>query len=199
MFIFVLSKGAFGQASEQKIDDTELNSLLMTLAVDDDDLKAETITSLAKSGDPNLEKFFELYRQGSVYNWPDQDGGVRIVVNDETEMDDDFNEFAPLFEPISGKPFLVDGKQAKPDLLDLEDISPGRSLRNLVNSAKFLLRIFSKDEEVRSSGIKKCGDPPYLSDAVPFLEEMINDESINPKIRWLSRESISLIQFSGQL
>jgi hypothetical protein len=104
--IFVFSKGAFGQASEQKINDTELNSLLMTLAVDDDELKAETITSLAKSGDPNLEKFFELYRQGSVYNWPDQDGGVRIVVNEETVMDDDFNEFAPLFEPISGKPFL---------------------------------------------------------------------------------------------
>ena len=62
----------------------------MTLAVDDDELKAETITSLAKSGDPQLERFFELYRQGSVYNWPDQEGGVRIVVNEETEMDDDF-------------------------------------------------------------------------------------------------------------
>ena len=169
LFIFVLSKGVFGQTGESKIKDIELSKLLKTLAVDDDQLKAETITSLAKSGDPQLERFFELYRQGSVYNWPDQEGGVRIVVNEETEMDDDFNEFAPLFEPISGKPFLVDGKQAKPDLFDLEDISPGRSLRNLVNSAKFLLRIFSKDQEVRSSGIKKCGDPSYLSDAVLFL------------------------------
>ena len=90
-------------------------------------------------------------------------------------------------------------KTNKPDLFDLEDISTWRSLRNLVNSAKFLLRIFSKDEEIRSYGIKKCGDPPYLSDAVPFLEEMINDELIDPKIRWLSRESVSLIQFSGNL
>ena len=199
LFILVFSKGVFGQTGELKIKDFELSKLLKTLAVDDDQLKAETITSLAKSGDPQLERFFELYRQGSVYNWPDQEGAVRIVVNEETEMDDDFNEFAPLFEPISGKPFLVDGKQAKPDLFDLEDISPGRSLRNLVNSAKFLLRIFSKDDEIRSSGIKKCGDPPYLSDAVPFLEEMINDELIDPKIRWLSRESVSLIQFSGKL
>ena len=27
--------------------------------------------------------------------------------------------------------FLVDGNQAKPDLLDLEDISPGRKLRSI--------------------------------------------------------------------
>ena len=197
--IFVLSKSALGQASEQKINDTELNSLLMTLAVDDDELKAETITSLAKSGDPNLEKFFELYRQGSVYNWPDQDGGVRIVVNEETEMDDDFNEFAPLFEPISGKPFLVDGKQAKPDLFDLEDISPGRTLRNLVNSSKFLLRLFSPDLETRSSGVKKCGDPPFLPEAIPFLKEISEQEGGDEKIKWLARESIGLIQFAGKI
>ena len=59
-----------------------------------------------------------------------KDGEIRIVVNLETVMDDDFNEFAPLIEPLTGKPFLVDGNQAKPDLLDLEDISPGRKLRS---------------------------------------------------------------------
>ena len=46
----------------------------------------------------------------------------------------------------------MEGKQAKPDF-DLEDISPGRKLRSLVNSSKFLLRLFS-DLEVRSSGVK---------------------------------------------
>ena len=189
----------FGQASEQKINESELLSLLQSLAVDDDEVRANVITSLAKSGDPQLERFFELYRQGSVYNWPDESGGVRIVVNEETVMDDDFNEFAPLFEPISGKPFLVDGKQAKPDLLDLEDISPGRKIRTLVNSSKFLLRLFSKDQEVRSSGVKKCGDPPFLPEAVPFLKEIIDDPSVDEKIRWLSKESISLIRFSGKL
>ncbi len=189
----------FGQASEQKINESELLSLLQSLAVDDEEVRANVITSLAKSGDPQLERFFELYRQGSVYNWPDESGGVRIVVNEETVMDDDFNEFAPLFEPTSGKPFLVDGKQAKPDLLDLEDISPGRKIRTLVNSSKFLLRLFSKDQEVRSSGVKKCGDPPFLPEAVPFLKEIINDPSIDEKIRWLSKESISLIRFSGKL
>ena len=85
----------------------------------DDELNNKTITNLAKTGDTRLEEFFELYRQGSVYNWPTESGGVRIVVNEETVMDDDFNEFAPLIEPFTGKPFLIDGKQAKPDLLEL--------------------------------------------------------------------------------
>ena len=201
-FVFLILaclSNLFGQASELQINKSELLSLLQSLAVDDDEVRANVITSLAKSGDPQLERFFELYRQGSVYNWPDESGSVRIVVNEETVMDDDFNEFAPLFEPVSGKPFLVDGKQAKPDLLDLEDISPGRKIRTLVNSSKFLLRLFSKDQEVRSSGVKKCGDPPFLPEAVPFLREIIDDPSVDAKIRWLSKESISLIRFSGKL
>ena len=197
--ILACLSNSFGQASEQKINESELLSLLQSLAVDDDEVRAGVITSLAKSGNPKLERFFELYRQGSVYNWPDESGNVRIVVNEETVMDDDFNEFAPLFEPISGKPFLVNGKQAKPDLLDLEDISAGRKIRTLVNSSKFLLRLFSKDQEVRSSGVKKCGDPPFLPEAVPFLKEIIDDPSVDEKIRWLSKESISLIRFSGKM
>ena len=90
-------------------------------------------------------------------------------------MDDDFNEFAILSEPLSGEPFMVDGLQAKPDLLDLEDISPGRKLRSLVNSSKFLIRLFSPDYETRISGVKKCGDPPYLFEAMDSLDEISND------------------------
>ena len=183
-----------GQATEEKFLNADLLSLLTKLAVDDDEIKANTITSLAKSGDPKLEKFFELYRQGSVYNWPDENGDVRIVVNMETEMDDDFNEFAPLFEPLSGKPFIIEGKQAKPDLLDLEDISPGRKLRSLVNSSKFLIRLFSPDYETRISGVKKCGDPPFMAEAMSSLEDISNDADENEKIRWTASESMALIE-----
>lgn len=118
--------------------------IIEKLASSDSSIVEEAIINLAKSGDSRLEKFFELYRQGSVYNWPTDSGGIRIVVNEETVMDDDFNEFAPLLDPLSGLPVIVDGEQAKPDLLDLEDISPSRKLRSLVNSSKFLLRLFSQ-------------------------------------------------------
>ena len=173
-----------------------LLDLIELLASSEDEVRIEAINKLAKSGNPTLEQFFELYRQGSVYNWPDEDGAVRIVVNLETVMDDDFNEFAPLLEPLKGKPYLVDGKQAKPDLLDLEDISPGRKLRSLVNSSKFLLRLFSPDPEVRLSGIKKCGDPPFIADAIPTLVEISNDPTQDEKIRWSAKESMALIRFS---
>ena len=118
-----------------------LIKIIRNLASSDVDTVKSSITDLAKTGDPRLENFFELYRQGSVYNWPTESGEIRIVVNEETIMDDDFNEFAPLLEPLTGKPFLVDGKQAKPDLLELEDISPSRKLQSLVSSSKFFIEI----------------------------------------------------------
>ena len=176
---------------------TELDQLIKNLASSDVDLVKNSIGELAKTGDPRLEKFFELYRQGSVYNWPTESGDVRIVVNEETIMDDDFNEFAPLLDPLSGEPYLVADVQAKPDLLELEDISPSRKLRSLVNSSKFLLRLFSTDYTVRLSGVKKCGDPSFLPAAIPYLEEIANDETEDEKIRFTAKESIELMILSG--
>jgi urea transport system permease protein len=187
------SQKASGNLVSVPTDQDPLVPMLLELVSDDDDKKKITITKLAKTGDSRLEEFFELYRQGSVYNWPDAEGVPRIVVNQETIMDEDFNEFAPLLDPLSGKPFLVDGKQAKPDLLDLVDISPGRKLRKLVNASKFLIRLFSPDYETRLSGVKKSGDPPFLEDALPRLKEIAENSSEDQKVRWTARESIALI------
>ena len=181
--------------SDEKNGNSEIYSLLKSLASSDNDLIEKTVLKLAKTGDPRLEEFFELYRQGSVYNWPTDSGDIRIVVSEETIMDDDFNEFAILSEPLSGEPFMVDGLQAKPDLLDLEDISPGRKLRSLVNSSKFLIRLFSPDYDTRISGVKKCGDPPYLFEAMDSLDEISKDPLEAEKIRWTANESIALIEF----
>ena len=175
----------------------EVVLLLKDLASDDEEVKIGAITKLAKTGDQRLESFFELYRQGSVYNWPDENGKIRIVVNEETVTDDDFNEFAPLLEPLTGKPFLIDGQQASPDVLDLEDISPGRSLRKFVNASKFLIRLFSPDFETRISGVKKSGDPPFLHDALPSLKEIAENPKEDDKIRWTAKESIALIGFGS--
>ncbi|MFP6900067.1 MAG: urea ABC transporter permease subunit UrtB, partial [Opitutales bacterium] len=183
--------------TEASTDDSTIRALLPNLASGDDELIEETVKRLAKTGDSRLARFFELYRQGSVYNWPDDDGNVRIVVNEETEEDDDLNEFAPLLDPLTGKAILIEGKQAKPDVFDLEDISPGRKLRKLVNSSKFLLRLFSPDLEMRMSGAKKCGDPPYNADALPFLDEIVDTDD-DPKIRWVANESILLTRLAGK-
>ena len=186
-----------GSQIETAASNTDLDRLIKNLASPHADLVKSSIGELAKTGDPRLEKFFELYRQGSVYNWPTESGDVRIVVNEETIIDDDFNEFAPLLDPLSGEPYLVADVQAKPDLLELEDISPSRKLRSLVNSSKFLLRLFSTDYTVRISGVKKCGDPSFLPAAIPYLEEIANDENEDEKMRFTAKESIELMILSG--
>ena len=117
-FFLTLPFTGFGK---EVLGKKSIEEMIKDLASSDSDVVENTISSLAQTGDSRLETFFELYRQGSVYNWPNESGGVRIVVNEETVMDDDFNEFAPLLEPLSGQPFLIEGKQAKPDLLELED------------------------------------------------------------------------------
>jgi len=167
------------------------------LASEDKKIVTQAIKDLAKSGDIRLESFFEMYRQGSLYNWPSKSGEVRIVLNEETLMDDDFNEFSPLLHPLSKEPFLINGEQAKPGLFELEDISPGRKLRSLVNSSKFLLRLFSPDLETRLSGVKKCGDPPFLPDALSNLEEISNNKNEDAKVRHTAKESMELMILGG--
>ena len=167
------------------------------LASEDKKIVTQAVNDLAKSGDIRLESFFEMYREGSIYNWPSKSGEVRIVLNEETLMDDDFNEFAPLLTPLSKEPFLINGEQAKPGLFELEDISPGRKLRSLVNSSKFLLRLFSPDLETRLSGVKKCGAPPFLPDALSNLEEISNNKNEDAKVRHTAKESMELMILGG--
>ena len=185
---------AAADSSVDKPSDAALLEQMAKLAGDDAALRKQALFDLAKSGDSRLEAFLENYRTGSVYLWNDQ-----IVVCTETEEDEDFNELAPLTHPLTGEPVLGDdGKQAKPDVSDLGDISPNRDERKLAAQARFFLRLLSPDAEVRLSGAKKCGDPPYNIDAVELLGEIAQKDSDN-NIRYTARESQLLIQLSGQL
>ena len=185
---------AAADSSTDTTGDATLLEQMAKLAGDDAAARKQVLFDLAKSGDSRLEAFLENYRGGSVYLWNEQ-----IVVCTETEEDEDFNELAPLTHPLTGEPVLGDdGKQAKPDVLDLGDISPNRDERKVAAQARFFLRLFSPNAEVRLSGAKKCGDPPYNIDAVELLGEIAQKDSDN-KIRYTARESQLLIQLSGQV
>ena len=185
---------AAADSSTDTSSDAALLEQMAKLAGDDAAARKQALFDLAKSCDSRLEAFLENYRTGSVYLWNEQ-----IVVCTETEEDEDFNELAPLTHPLTGEPVLGDdGKQAKPDVLDLGDISPNRDERKVTAQAKFFLRLFSPDAEIRLSGAKKCGDPPYNIDAVELLGEIAQKDSDN-KIRYTARESQLLIQLSGQV
>lgn len=170
-------------------DDQALLEKMTLLTGDDSDARKQALFDLAKTGDSRLEAFLENYRTGSVYLWNDQ-----IVVCTETEEDDDFNELAPLTHPLTGEPVLgEDGNQAKPDVLDLGDMSPGRAERLAARSALFLLKLSSPNPESRLVAVKKSGTPPYNAEAVPFLEEMAEGDP-DEKVKFAAKESLLLIR-----
>ena len=177
--------------------DEKLLEMMLKLSSDEDELVIQTIKDLALTGDLRLENFFDLYRQGSVYLWEDAPEGIHpVVVNEETIENDDFDEIAPLTHPLSGEKIIVEGKQLQPLWDDLTDISPGRKIRKVANSAKFLIRLASPDLETRMSGVKKSGDPPQNIDAIESLERISKDDP-DKKVRWLAKESQLLIRLAG--
>ena len=205
--LLLLLTSVFTLLAQEKIDekptpqiegaDKKLLEMMLKLASDEDEDVIQTIKGLALTGDLRLENFFDLYRQGSVYLWEDAPEGVHpVVVNEETIENDDFDELAPLTHPLSGEKILVDGKQLQPLWDDLTDISPGRKIRKVANSAKFLIRLSSPDLETRMSGVKKSGDPPQNIDAIESLGSIAKNDP-DKKVRWLAKESLLLIRLAN--
>ena len=175
-----------------------LHSSLLKLADQNATVRSDVLLTLAKTGNAKLEPVFESYRLGSLYVW-DDNGTARIILCEEIKEDEDFNEIAPLSDPLTRQPILgTDGKQLEILLEDLEEISPNRDERKLASQAKFFLRLFSPDAKMRLSGAKKCGDPPYNVEAMELLGEIANNDA-DKKIRYFARESQLLIRLSGKV
>jgi len=176
----------------------QIKSSLLKLADQNATVRSGALLSLAKTGNAKLEPVFESYRLGSLYVW-DDNGTARIILCEEIKEDEDFNEIAPLSDPLTRQPILgTDDKQLEILLEDLEEISPNRDERKLASQAKFFLRLFSPDAEVRLSGAKKCGDPPYTVNALEFLGEIARNDA-DKKIRYVAGESQLLIRLSGKV
>jgi urea transport system permease protein len=161
---------------------------MLKLADADAAVRVETLKALAKTGDLRVEAFFDAYRLGSVYLW-----NGRLVVCDEIIEDDDFNRFAPLSDVLNHEPLLKDGQPLAVPIGEVQEVSPNRKERKLAAKARFLLRLSSPDREIRMSGVKKCGDPPVIADAIEPLQE-IAEQDPDEKIRHVARESLLLIQ-----
>jgi len=180
---------AAADSSTGMSSDAALLEQIAKLSSDDAASHKQVLFDLAKTGDSRLEAFLENYRGGSVYLWNGQ-----IVVCTETEEDEDFNELAPLTHPLTGEPVLGDdGNQAKPDILDLEDMSPDRAGRLAARSALFLLKLSSPNPESRLVAVKKSGTPPYNAESIPFLTDMAENDP-DEKIQFTAKESLLLIR-----
>lgn len=174
-----------------EVDDAFIRSEVHKLTDEDASTRKDAIMTLAQSGDLRVEAILESYKLSEFYLW---DG--KVVLCTETIEDEDFNEFCLLSDLLTGEPILDEnGQQVQILLEDLEEISPSRAERKLSNSAKFLVRLSSPDPEPRMSGVKKCGDPPGIIEAVPQLEEMAQNDPVK-KIRYIAKESLLLIRLS---
>ena len=174
-----------------QVDDAFIRSETHKLAGEDASTRKAAIMTLAKSGDLRVEAILESYKLGELYLWNGE-----VALCKETTEDEDFNEFCLLSDVLTAEPIIgADGKQVEIPLEELEEIAPSRAERKLANSAKFLVRLSSPDPEVRMSGVKKCGNPPGIIEAVPQLEEMSQNDPVK-KIRYIAKESLLLIRMS---
>jgi len=90
--------------------------------------------------------------------------------------DEDFNEIAPLSDPLTRQPILgTDGKQLEILLEDLEEISPNRDERKLASQAKFFLRLPRLFINIRIS-LSLSNQPcpfPYSPYIISFKETVL--------------------------
>lgn len=174
-----------------QVDDAFIRSEIRKFADEDVTTRKAAIMTLAKSGDLRVEAILESYKLGEFYLWNGE-----VVLCKETIEDEDFNEFCLLSDVLTTDPILDTNRgQTQIPLEELEEISPSRAERKLANSAKFLVRLSAPDPEIRMSGVKKCGDPPGMIDAVSQLEEMVQNDPVK-KIRYIAKESLLLIRLS---
>ena len=174
-----------------QVDDAFIRSETHKLAGEDASTRKAAIMTLAKSGDLRVEAILESYKLGELYLWNGE-----VALCKETTEDEDFNEFCLLSDVLTAEPIIgADGKQVEIPLEELEEIAPSRAERKLANSAKFLVRLSSPDPEVRMSGVKKCGNPPGIIEAVPQLEAISQNDPVK-KIRYIAKESLLLIRMS---
>ena len=166
----------------------------MRLGSDDRKVRREAIDQLAHSKDGRLIEFMKAFSGESIYLWKSP-SGPQIVRCDTTPTDAKGVKQAPLADPLSGEPLLVEGKQIVVPLKQLDDISPAGPERRTVADAILALELWSPDFEQRLSALQKAGSNanPKL---IPDLEEVAKSDAPE-RIRRTARESIDIIRLTG--
>ena len=170
--------------------DDAVRAEILRLAHEDPAVRRQAVMALAKTGDQRIEELLESYRMGSIYIWKD-----RPVLCEETVADDGMNELAPLSDPLTRRPLMINGRQAVVPVGELTEIIPTRRERRLAARAKFLLRLSSPDAAMRLSGAKKAGDPPGIMESVDLLRDLSENDP-DKKVRYTARESLLLLRLN---
>ena len=172
-------------------NDVTMRAEIRKLGHEDSTVRKAAIMALAKTGDSRVEELLESYRLGELYLWD-----ARVVLCKEFFEDEDFNQFCRISDVLTADPIVDEiGNPNQIPIELLQEISPSRKERKLANGAKFLVRLSSRDADVRMSGAKKCGDPPAIVESFRQLQEMAEKDPVK-KIRYIAKESLLLIRLN---
>jgi urea transport system permease protein len=186
--LFILSS-VEGQESDADRD-TALRELVLGLASDSRDARIETIDRMARTSDPRMEVVLEDFRTGRLI----LHGGSMVIIGGEGVYDEDYVEYIPLSDLLTRDPIAgPDGKQIMVPIHEVEKVAASRKERRLISRVRPLLRLESKEPDVRLAGVKKVGDSPDIRGARERLEIIALEDDVN-KIRHVAHESLALMQ-----
>ncbi len=186
--LFILSP-VEGQESDAARD-AGLRELIMGLASDSRDVRRETIHRMAGTGDPRMELVLEDFRTGRLILHDSK----MVIIGGEVVYDEDYVEYIPLSDLLTRDPIAgLDGKQTMTPINEVEKVAASRKERRLISRVRPLLRLESKEPDVRLAGVKKIGDSPDISGARERLERIALEDDVH-KIRHVAHESLALMQ-----
>lgn len=172
--------------------DDDLQAVMLRLADADVEVRAVAIQDLSHMKEGRLAGFMKAYQEGSIYLWKG-----RLVLCRQLTQDKDGTKVAPLSDPLTRQPILIDGAPAIIPKSELTDVGPQTAERKLLGDAILLLELWSSDSEERLAAVQKCGSSRN-AEFLPHLAEVAESEAPE-KIRRTSRESGALIRLAGSV
>src|SRR5205085_3983779 len=127
-------------------------NLLVRLADANAAGRQEIFEQLAHTGDGRLEAVFADFNEGSLYVWK---GHAVTCKKFESEGD---VKVAPLVDPLTREPVLVEGRSARVPAAELKEIAPTRADRTMVRNVTSLLRLSNPNREARLAAVIKSGE-----------------------------------------
>jgi urea transport system permease protein len=181
-----------GPATEGSTTAADPFALLEGLRSGDSDIVLDTIMKMAQTGDPRMEELLEAFRIGNLYVFEE-----RIHLGGEVVEDADFNKFVPLLDLRTREAVVGENGEPRPVAMgELKSLAASRRERSMIGKAQYLLRLSSKDPDIRQTGAKRCGEVADLVEAIEPLEVMAAQDPIE-KNRYVARESLLLLRLSN--
>ena len=172
--------------------DDEIHRQLIKLADEDFEVRKAALDSLPQTRDRRLAGFLEAYQRGNIYQWRG-----KLVLCENFDVGLTGEKSAALSNPLTSEPLLSGQDPLVVPVGELTSVSPSRRDRRLVNNAMRVLALFSDDLAMRSTAARKAGDSGGI-DSLPYLEEMLESESVET-VRRVAQESLLLIRLKSDV